>query len=61
MYIANLPRDVGPVAHLHEFLLVVMCLVFPATSRPTNLKFTHLTANLATGKLQLERLIFGNS
>ena len=54
-------KIVGFVVHLHGFLLGVMCLVLPVTLRPTNLKFTHVTANLATGKLQLETLIFGNS
>ena len=42
-------RDiVGLVAHLHDTLLVVMCLVFPATNRPTNSKFhkhTHVVTN----------------
>ena len=58
---------IGPVAHLHEFLLLVICrhvLGFPATSRHLQTWSLHtlpLTANLATGKLQLERLIFGNS
>ena len=54
-------KVVGFVVHLHGFLLAVMCVVLPVTLRPTNLKFAHVTANLATSKLQLETLIFGNS
>ena len=54
-------KIVGFVVHLHGFLLAVMCVVLPVTLRPTNLKFAHVTANLATSKLQLETLMFGNS
>jgi hypothetical protein len=61
MYVVNLLKIVGFVVHLHGFLLAVMCIILPVTLRLTNLKFTHVTANLATGKLQLETLIFGNS
>lgn len=44
------------VAHLHGFLLAVMCSDLPVTRGPTNEK---LTIQLA--KLQLETLIFGNN
>lgn len=37
---------VGFVAHLHGFLLVVMCLVLPVTLGPRNLKLTHVTTTV---------------
>ena len=49
------------LSRLRGFLLVVMCLVLPVTLGSTNLKFTHVTATRATGKLHLETLTFGNS
>ena len=48
MYVANLPRNRWACPHLH--------LVLPVALGPTNLKLTHVPANLATGKLQLETM-----